>query len=54
MLSLIKSRSDPSGQCLSLLDGFSALRAAAHVMFQRLAFVTVESIKQVIVHGLFC
>jgi hypothetical protein len=54
MLALIKSRFDPSGQCLSFFNGFGALRAAAEVMFYRLSFVAGESIKEVIVQGLFC
>lgn len=54
MRALIKRRSDPSGQCLSLLNCFGALLAAAKVVFYGLPFVAGESIKEVIVQSLFC
>ena len=52
MLALMKRGSDPSGQGVSLLHCFSALRTAAEVVFYRLPVVAGEPVKEVIVQGL--
>lgn len=52
MLALIERRSDPSGQGLSLLHCFSALRTAPEVVFYWLPFAASEPVKDVIVQRL--